>query len=70
MSASTERDIAWEEHLGETRDFAINEVATRFNLTGEVIQESGPGGGWPVVRFTGELTDVQRFEEWYDSLAG
>lgn len=39
-------------------DDALSELKDGTTLASSVIDESGPGGGWPVVRFTGWVSDV------------
>lgn len=39
--------------------------AAQYGLTAEVLDPSGPAGGWPVVRFTGRLSAVVAILEDY-----
>lgn len=43
---------------GECTSDAVYSVTKGVNAIGEVIEESGAGGGWPVVRFTGPRDDL------------
>lgn len=45
-----------------TMDEALSEDRTEFPaVTFEVVQETGPASGWPVVRVTGPDRDVMAF---------
>lgn len=53
----------------DTLDFAYNEehftaaaarLAKRFGVYVRVVQENGPGGGWPLVTIVGEVEDVSK----------
>lgn len=54
-----DRDVACEED--RDREAFIAE-AVEYGLTVELIDEHGPGGGWPLYRFSSNnLTDVTDF---------
>lgn len=55
--ASIELDWADEDANPDLETSARRSAAT-FNLTMEVVAEHGPGGGWPVYRFTGRQEDI------------
>jgi len=46
-------DFAHESSSHAGRDREVSEYAASYGVRAEVIDPSGPGGGWPVVRFTG-----------------
>ena len=45
---------------GETPADAIAAVSKGFNVLGEVLKESGPGGGNPLGRFTGSRDELAK----------
>lgn len=51
-----------------TENESIEAFATRFKLDSVVIDPSGPGGGWPVVQFTGEAENLARMLAEYNGL--
>ena len=55
--ASIELDWADEDANPDLEASGRRSAAT-FNLTMEVVVEEGPGGGWPVYRFTGRREDI------------
>lgn len=44
----------------------IDSFAAEFNTKAEVLTMHGPGGGWPLVRFTGTWIDVIRLRRTYE----
>ena len=46
-----EFDVSWDER-NETFADVMAEAVEKFGVEYAVIDESGPGGGWPVVWFT------------------
>lgn len=64
MAQALNLDVAYE---GETLEDAISELTKDIDVTAEVVNERGPGGGWPVVRFVAESEDglnalLQRYD--------
>lgn len=54
--AKVELDIAADMELGDFLD-----MCEEYNLDFKVIEARGPGGGNPVIQFTGDDSDVRRF---------
>lgn len=50
----------------ETVQDAIREMTEDTEITGRVVIEHGPGGGWPVVEFTGPDDEITRLEANYE----
>jgi len=40
-------------------------AADTFGLTHELIDPRGPGGGWPIIRFTGERDAIVKLLRYY-----
>lgn len=55
--AHTELDIAYDD---ETLEEAVTSLIDTEPLTWAVVNESGPGGGWPIVRFDGPRDALSR----------
>lgn len=65
-TASLTLDFAFEEPtLYEGLDAFLRQHDLRDLIGVEVLQESGPGGGWPVVKFTGEPADLLALADAY-----
>ncbi len=58
--ASIELDWANEEASPDPEAEA-RELAANFGLTMSVVTEKGPGGGWPVYRFSGPCDVIVAF---------
>jgi len=56
--ASIVLDMAYDE---PTLEEAIIRVETEFGLKLEVVNENGPGGGWPEIKFIGDKSEIIRF---------
>lgn len=67
----SDRDVVYV----SSQDFAYNEatvelgiatVSAKFGISIEVVEDHGPGGGWPVVRLTGLRPNLRRalLEAW------
>lgn len=54
--AKVELDIAADMELGEFLD-----MCEEYNMTFTVIENCGPGGGNPVIEFSGADADINRF---------
>jgi hypothetical protein len=50
-----EVDVAFEDNVQKE----IVKVAEEANVWAEVVQMVGPGGGWPIVRLSGNEEDVR-----------
>lgn len=62
--ASCELDIVNEENTD-----AAEELAAKHNVLFRLLIENGPGGGWPVYEFVGEVDDIGRLIADYDGQA-
>lgn len=49
-------DLVFENDITE-----LNKVFEGTNITMSIIQENGPGGGWPVCELTGEEEDLRQW---------
>lgn len=65
--AAMELDVAygWEDET-MTLECVLNELVDGTRVTTTVVQEHGPAGGWPVVKFEGTLADLQVVERRMD----
>lgn len=53
---------------GETIQDAIGWLVKHLDVTATVVQEHGPGGGWPMVRFEGSLEHLRALVKRYNGL--
>lgn len=61
---SLQLDVAYEITLEDE----LSTIPTDIEVHVRVVNPSGPGGGWPIVEFTGEQTHIERLvREWYSS---
>lgn len=58
-----EFDVSWDER-NETFADVMAEAVEKFGVEYAVIDESGPGGGWPVVWFTVSDEKLESFIDW------
>ena len=49
----------------EEFDEVIKDICDEYHLTYEITQAEGPGGGWPVVKFTGTKSNVINYLRYY-----
>lgn len=50
----------------EEFDEVIKDICDEYHLTYEITQAEGPGGGWPVVKFTGSKANVIEYLKFYE----
>lgn len=57
---SVQLDVVFGESLEtpETVQDAIKEMTEGTEITGRVVTDVGPAGGWPVVEFTGPESEI------------
>lgn len=69
---SIELDTCFEAHDGETVEGVIAAIEAKYGtLKGKVVNPSGPGGGWPIVEWTGPEADLIRLcQDEYDDGTG
>lgn len=61
--ATLQLDVAHEE---DTVEEALATIPADIGVTHEVVDPNGPGGGWPIVEFTGSDEAIERLvREWY-----
>jgi len=41
--------------------------ASRWDLNSQIVMMKGPGGGWPLVRFTGDTNQIFQMLDHYDN---
>lgn len=46
-------------------EWTLADMTAGTNVATEVVNEHGPGGGWPIVRFTGSLVELQHIVRGY-----
>ncbi len=63
IRGSIELDVAVEPN--ELADFLVA-VDSKYVVTSEIVTLRGPGGGWPVVRFSGAVDAVSTLVNDYD----
>lgn len=51
---------------GETIEEAAAAVIGKFDITWKVTTEHGPGGGHPIIAFSGEATELEKLLHSYD----
>lgn len=58
---TTDQDTCFGEDpsIGETLEDTINFLVHGTEIEAEVVDPAGPGGGWPVVRFTGPEAELR-----------
>jgi hypothetical protein len=57
-----ELDVAYDETLED----ALATIPKNIAVTYRVVDPNGPGGGWPVIAFTGKRKAIKRLvREWY-----
>lgn len=61
---SVDLDIAYDWEF-ETLQGVLRGIEDAFTVTAETLRVAGPGGGWPLVRFTGGQQSVSNLVEWY-----
>ena len=67
---SIELDIAWPDDWHEVRDSAslttrTQKWAARFDVEAKLVAIAGPGGGFPVYRFSGSQANLLRLARSY-----
>lgn len=55
---------------GETIEVVCSELATGLLIQHSVLIDAGPGGGWPVVRFTGPRGQLDELLNRYNGVPG
>lgn len=55
-------------HGSDTLDYVCDELTLGLLVQHSVLIEAGPGGGWPVVRFTGPRNQLEELLNRYDGV--
>ena len=57
--ATVQLDTCYNEQT-ETIDGVIADFSAEFDITGTVVDPHGPGGGWPIVEWTGTKDQLRK----------